>query len=155
MRFLTIHSLPVGSPLRIHAAIERSILTNLHYAYRALTLVKKLATLPPGTNLHKNDQAVKALLDKDYKEAFSRMWTLEPIFAGNEEATAMGAASWLWADGRIRKAQQKRGKRFQAAGSVLFTFLPYWVMPDAELGRLQNIADLVSSIRIFLQVHCY
>ncbi|KAG9001759.1 hypothetical protein FRB93_011964 [Tulasnella sp. JGI-2019a] len=149
-RYPTITSLEVDSVAAIHEAIYRTILPNIHYGYRIGSLINKWGALqqhPDGevdVVPNMNDEAAQELLKQEDGEAFQRMWYRSPIFLDEREGGKLGLASWLWADVGIVNAQ-KDGQRFQATGSVLFTYAPYWVMPESELERLSELEDLDDS----------
>ncbi|KAG8986809.1 hypothetical protein FRB93_005151 [Tulasnella sp. JGI-2019a] len=122
-------ALKVNSISDIHNNVFDTILAGLHYDYRIYTLgcwLDMLEQHPHGTN----NQAAKMLVEQE--EAFQRRWYPTPIFTNDE---ALGLASWLWTDARIMEALDA-GHKFQQSGSVLFTYVPPWLMPRLEIQRL-------------------
>ncbi|KAG8859533.1 hypothetical protein FRB96_004417 [Tulasnella sp. 330] len=145
--YLTIDPIEVTSIAGIHDAIYRTILPNLHYCQRVRDFINKWGILqqhPDGeVDMVPNmtDEAAEALLAVEKARACHRMWYRSPIFLDEEQDRKLGLASWLWADINIVQ-RQRAGERFEATGSVLFTYIPYWMMPEKELEALSALEDL-------------
>ncbi|KAG8978790.1 hypothetical protein FRB93_010865 [Tulasnella sp. JGI-2019a] len=138
-----IASLNVNSLADIHKAIYHVTLANLHYCYRLRAFLYEwgllqrhpdsMVDMVPGMD----DLAAKDLLEQEAGNASQRMWYRAPIFNDEEKDDSLGFASWLWADTGIIEALEG-GQKFQASGSVLFTFAPYWIMPRGEMDLLSD-----------------
>ncbi|KAG8988318.1 hypothetical protein FRB94_000922, partial [Tulasnella sp. JGI-2019a] len=142
-KFFAIASLNVNSLADIHKAIYHVTLANLHYGYRLRAFLYEwgllqrhpdgMVDMVPGMD----DPVAKDLLEQEAGNASQRMWYHTPIFNDEEKDDSLGFASWLWADTGIIEALEG-GQKFQANGSVLFTFAPYWIMPKGEMDLISD-----------------
>ncbi|KAG8986820.1 hypothetical protein FRB94_002655 [Tulasnella sp. JGI-2019a] len=126
-------------------AIADTILTNLHYGHRVHALARKFGM----SRRHPNgiirmpdvtDQAAKDIVEREAENAFQRKWHDVLIFQDELGDGELGLASWLWTDVKIHDALVA-GQRFQASGSVLFTYAPHWMIPEESvLNELSKFA---------------
>lgn len=145
---ITVDSIPA-----IHEAIYRKILTNIHYNCRMRECFLQLGVLRPHEDTEVDfvprmtDRQGLALLSELNRKAGEKMWHRVRMF--NEAINVnVGAAAWLWGnDPELEAAKASTANR--CSGSVLFVYLPAWVLPEQEGGRFE-LLDMGGSVGVFV-----
>ncbi|KAG8992557.1 hypothetical protein FRB94_011499 [Tulasnella sp. JGI-2019a] len=150
---LNLHGRPTTAPIQvgntpaIHENIYRKILPNIYYNYRICEFLFEygllqvhpdgMVDLVPGID----DDRARVLLAALDKKAFQKMWCRLPVYNNEANRPDLALASWLFCvPGELAK---QAGQAARSTGSVLFTYIPDWVMPEDDgLDQLRTMDDL-------------
>ncbi|KAG9026322.1 hypothetical protein FRB95_008989, partial [Tulasnella sp. JGI-2019a] len=135
-----------GMMTSIHDAFYRTILANVHYAYR----IRQLFQLWGMLQLHPDnetdlvpflsDDETRNLLVELDMHARQKRWCRLKMFSDLKNGLELGLFAWLWSVRDEIEVQRASGWANLSTGSVLFVHIPHWVMPEQEvLQELQSM----------------